>query len=385
MGQLPVVTLDTLSNSLLVVSEEISWLAKNLLTPQDKNYVWAATTSNIFGVNDIRPRVGRFEIPWNPNSVFSIPDLEQTFDKTLPQVFDARAVEIYNQAQSQNKRIVIQWSGGIDSTAMVCAFVKNFSAADLQRIIICTTTDGIIENPYFYETQIRKRFELLHLRDLDFSDQFLDQHILLHGDPGDCIFGPSVGKYRMLWQDQQYLRSWKDSKAILYHLYHDNTNLDFAPWFVDAVSNNLAELQEQGLYTRIKTISEWHWWVYYNLKWQGSIMRTPAWFKQNLKATVSQKNLQDFCDSCFYAGTDFQVWSYQNLSSLFDNIQHNHKIQAKNYIFELDANVHYQQTKRKEISLVPRWDTSLVVDQQGVHYNSNEPGAIELVKELLLQ
>jgi hypothetical protein len=371
-----------LSNSLQVASNDLTWLVKTLLDPTDKNYVWAGVL-NVYGITELRPRVGRFDIPWHPKSAFPVPNLEQPFNKTLPEIFDQRAVEIYNCAKALNKRIVIMWSGGIDSTSMLCAFIKNLSPAELKLVIICANTQSIAENPYFYETHIRGQFEMLHWRDLDVSDEFLDRHILLHGDPGDCIFGPSTSRYQSLWDRDQYLKPWKDSLPLLYQLYYDSTNLDFAGWYVDNVSENLLELQAQGRYTNIKTISDWHWWNYYNLKWQGSMTRILANNKQNRKAKISQKNLQELFDLTFFAGTDFQIWSYQNLSALCANELRNHKSQAKKYIFDIDKNNNYLLDKRKEPSIVMLWETPLIIDQDAVHYYYNEPGVIETFKDLL--
>ena len=379
--------IDTVSNSLQVSSNMQCWFTAYILNPEDKNYVWSRVNPhNIAGLTELRSRVGNFDIPWHPKSAFfPIPDLEQSFDKKLSDIFDQRAVEIYNRAKSSNKRIVIMWSGGIDSTSMLCAFIKNLPLTDVKSIIICATTESIAENPYFYETQIRGQFEMLHWRDLDFSDEFLEGHILLHGDPGDCIFGPSTTKYRSLWNKDQYLKPWKNSRTILYQLYHDPQNLDFAGWYVDKVSENLLELQEQGKYTNIKTISDWHWWHYYNLKWQGSMTRVLANNKKNKKAKISQKNLQEFFDLTFFAGTDFQIWSYQNLSTLCTNEMRDHKLQSKNYIFEIDKNKNYHLTKRKESSEVNVWNYPLIVDQDGVHYYCNEPGVMETFKHILMQ
>jgi hypothetical protein len=378
--------LNTLSNSLQVaLNDDLPWMVETLLTPTDKNYVWSRVWKNVFGVAELRARVGRFDIPWNPKTAFPVPDLEQPFNKTLSEIYDQRAIEIYNRARVLNKRIVIMWSGGIDSTSMLCAFIKNLPSADLRSIIICATTESIVENPYFYETQIRGQFEMLHWRDLDFSDEFLDQHILLHGDPGDCIFGPSTSKYQLLWENNQYLKPWKDSQPILYQLYHDPKSSDFASWYVNKVSENLLELQEQGQYTNIKTISDWHWWNYYNLKWQGSMTRSLSNNKKNKKAKISQKNIQEFFDLTFFAGTDFQIWSYQNLSSLCNNELRDHKSQPKDYIFAVDKNSDYQSTKRKVSSDVNIWERPLVVDQDGIQYYHNDPGVIETFKDLLTQ
>jgi hypothetical protein len=376
--------IDTLTNSLQVSSEIQCWLTAHILNPKDKNYVWSRTGSNIFGLTELRARVGRFDIPWHPKSTFfPVPDLEQPFNKKLSEVFDQRAIEIYSKAKNLGKRIIIQWSGGIDSTAMLCAFIKNIPSTDLASIIICTTTDGIAENPYFYETQIRGKFEMVHWRELELSDEFFNNYILLTGDPGDCIFGPSTSKYKSLWSNNQHLNSWKDSLPKLYQLYHDYENINFSQWYVDKVSMNLAELQEQGLYTGIKTISDWHWWNYFNLKWQGSVTRPLYQNKKNKKSKISKKNLQEFFDLCFFAGTDFQIWSYQHLSTLCANEMCDHKLAAKNYIFDLDKNLNYRLHKVKTRSIVSNSECPLVIDQDGVHYYPGEDNVIQTFRQLL--
>lgn len=375
--------LDTLSNSLQVSSLRSGWLIENLLTPDHKNYFWSRVYYNVFALTELRSRVGVFEIPWHPKNHFPIPDLEQPFNKNLSEIIDQRAIEIFNQSKITGKKIVLMWSGGIDSTTMVCAFIKNLSKADLASVIICTTTQGVVENPYFYETQIRNKFEMLHWRDLDFSDQFLDQHILLHGDPGDCIFGPSTSKYKPLWSQEQYKKPWKNSLPILYQLYNDPSNIEFSSWYVDRVSDNLAQLQEQGLYCNIKTISDWHWWNYYNFKWHGSMTRPIANNKKIKKSTISSNNLKEFFDLCFFAGTDFQIWSYQNLPNLITDETRGHKSQAKQYIFELDHNNEYRVSKKKTDSVVPCRKLPLVIGEDGVHYYHNEPDVIHTFRNLL--
>jgi hypothetical protein len=373
----------TVANSLQVSSENLSCLTSTILNPIDKNYVWSSIVNNVFALTDIRARVGSSDIPWRPKSICSVPNLDQPFDKKLADIFDSRAIEIFNYAKHQRKKIVIQWSGGIDSTSMLSAFIKNLSQSDLQNITICTTTQGVAENPYFYDTQIRGKFQMLHWTQLDMTDHWLDNHILLHGDPGDCIFGPSVGKYRSLWHNDQYLKPWKNSMPVLYQLYHDPDNLSFSPWYVDMVSNNLRDLQQQGLYTNIKSISDWHWWHYYNFKWQGSLTRPLSANKKNAKSKISQKNLQEFFDFSFYTGSDFQIWSYQNLAGLCKNQMLDHKLEPKKYIFELDKNADYRINKTKENSVVPSWKNPLVIDQDAVHYYPGDAGVIETFQKLL--
>jgi hypothetical protein len=376
--------IDTVKNSLQVNTSELSMLATCLLDPHDKNYVWSTINNSVYGLTEIRARTGLCDIPWDPKSVFSIPNLDQPFNKKLFDIFDNRAVEIFNHATRQGKKIVIQWSGGIDSTSIVCAFIKNISQSELQNIIICTTTQGVAENPYFYQTQIHGKFEMLHWTQLDLSDSFFDSHVLLNGDPGDCIFGPSVSKYQSLWDSDQHLKPWNDSMPVLYQLYHAPANLSFSPWYVDMISNNLRDLQQQGLYTNIKSISDWHWWNYYNFKWQGSLTRPLGANKKNAKSKISQRNLEEFFNLCFFAGSDFQIWSYQNLSNLCKNQMQDHKSEAKQYIYELDKNANYLTNKRKEASIVSILKKApIVVDKDAVHYYPDDDGVIDTFRKLL--
>jgi hypothetical protein len=372
------------SNSLAIPSMMLTSLIKNTVSTDNKNYIWSGLSDNVFGLTEFRSRTPQFDTPWHPKSIFSIPDLEQPFDKKIADVFDQRAVDIYNRSKILNKRIVIMWSGGIDSTSMLSAFIKNLSNTDLDNITVCASTQSIAENPYFYETQIRGRLRMMHLTDLNFCNEFLAHNILLHGDPGDCIFGPSVGKYKLLWPSDLHLKSWKDSQSVLYQLYHDPANLEFSGWYVDMISQNLLNLQHQGFYNNIKTISDWHWWQYFNFKWQGSLCRALINHKKNPKEKIEPILLDEFFDLGFFSAADFQIWSYQNLSTLCQNPLQDHKLQAKKYIFELDKNDQYLVGKKKEHSLIPNYTVPLVIDQHGVHYHFRDPGVVETFQQLLV-
>lgn len=373
-----------ISNSLSIPIIGLSYLIKKTLPNDHTNHIWSRLANNVYGIEEFRSRTVQFDIPWNPKSIFPIPDLEQPFDKKLEHVLDQRAVDINNRSKILNKKIVIMWSGGIDSTCMLSAFIKNLSAAELENITVCASTQSVVENPYFYETQIRGRFDMMHVRELNFCNEFLAHNILLHGDPGDCIFGPSVGKYKLLWDNDLHLKSWKNSQSLLHQIYHDPANLEFAGWFVDRISQNLWHLQQQGLYTNIQTISDWHWWLYYNFKWQGSLCRVLATYKKDPKEKIDPALLTEFFELGFYSAQDFQIWSYQNLSTLCVNQLRDHKLQAKKYIFELDKNEQYLVGKKKEASIVLDWTVPSVIDQHGVHYYFQDPVVVDTLQQALV-
>lgn len=344
---------------------------------------WTAVYRQVFGVDDVRPRTGPFDMPWPTRCRFTIPDLDQPFGMDLADVCAARANDIHLAAVRDDKRIVIMWSGGIDSTLVCASFIKNLSATDLQRVIICTTLAAIDENPWFYHSQIQGRFDMMHWQDLQLNDTFFQANILLHGDPGDCIFGPSTLKFRRLWQDSQYLKTWRDNLAILYDLYADPQVPTFARWWVDKICANLDHAQQRGLAGNVRTISDWHWWNYFNLRWQGSIMRPFVRNKGEPASTISQQNIQNYADMTFFADWRWQVWSYQNLARLIGpNIGH-HKSLAKKYIWELDRNDHYRDTKMKTISQVWHVHRPQVVSRDAVHYDFSHADFLEAFAKLV--
>jgi hypothetical protein len=348
---------------------------------------WCDVDTNVFGVNDLRPRIGTFTTPWNfqtPN-MFPVLDCSKTQDKTIYELLDQRAVDLFALAQQRGKKIVVLWSGGIDSTVVLSAFIKNLKPADRANIVVCCNTESINENPYFYHTQISGRLEMLHLLDLNVNNDFLNRHMLLTGDPGDLLVGPSTIKYRSLIVDGRNMLPWQDNVDLLYQVYQNDQKPNFARWWVDKVTNNLREVQAQGLFDRVTTISDWHWWQYYNLKYNGTFVRPFTKHKKNLKEVVSQENIKEHFDDNFFGHMDFQQWSYTNLHRLLANSVKGHKQEFRDYILELDGNHDYHANKVKYAS----WGFKnlnlgvMFMDQDCVMYKYDEPGVQEAIVECM--
>lgn len=342
---------------------------------------WDNIGRYVLGLHDVRPRLGTFTNPWNADSskLFIMPAI-RTVDDSLSDLLNQRACELLSLSARENRRIAIMWSGGIDSTCMLSSFIKN--AHNLDQLVVYCNHNSIKENPEFYKNHILGKIECCDVADLDVTDELFKSYILLHGDPGDCIYGPSMPMYRELLPDQQHLLPWRDHKHLIVDgITRHGASFEFSNWYVNKVSDNIEEV---GIYN-VNTIADWWWWHYYNLKWGFSILRPFYGLRKSRRPTLTAESLQSYIATTFYNTEYFQNWSHSNLHRLcYDPVQH--KIDAKLYIFELDRNEQYLKNKRKVESLpVDLIGYPTYLDKNLKPYYLTDPGVKEALLELLEQ
>jgi hypothetical protein len=376
--------LENLHTSLMVRQPVFYDKANNIVNNATGRY-WADIGDYITGLHDARSRLGTFTNPWGAtsNKLF-VPPPVRAVEDSLSDLLDRRACELL----TDQRKIAVMWSGGIDSTCVLVSLIKNTS--DLTRLVVYCNNNSIVENPEFYKNFLVGKIECRETASLDVTDDFIKSHILLHGDPGDCLYGPSMLMYRHLIPDGQHLLPWKSNRDLIARGINEfrnrptlNTKSEagFADWYIAKVNNNIEEV---GTYT-INTIADWWWWHYFNLKWEFSILRPLYGSRQNRRAAIRQDSLASFIRTTFYNTEYFQNWSYTNLSKLCLDPSR-HKSDAKQYIFELDHNELYFQTKRKTESIahnVSQYPT--YIDKNTRPYYLTDPGVRPAMLELLEQ
>ena len=87
------------------------------------------------------------------------------------------------------KKLNVLWSGGIDTTAVICAFLRRIKYRGLSpKLIVATFCErSKQEYPLFYEQVISElECQIIegHVRDIVDGER-----ILVTGDPADMIFG----------------------------------------------------------------------------------------------------------------------------------------------------------------------------------------------------
>jgi len=343
-----------------------------------KGQHWAEIAFYVLGLHDLRARQGTFTNPWSAtsNPVFAAPELYYVQDK-LSDLLDRRATELL----AQDRRIAVMWSGGIDSTCVLSALIKNTN--DLEQIVIYHSAKSVEENPHFYQEFIEGKIECRETATLNVTDEFVKSHIVAHGDPGDCLFGPSMPMYEYLLADKQHLLPWRNNRRLIAQgIVNKGASQSFADWYTDKVSANIEEVGIEG----INTISDWWWWHYYNLKWEFSMLR-PFFDTRDSKGrkSIAQSTLVQYNADTFYNTDYFQSWSYSNLDRLCADPKR-HKQEPKSYIYDLDKNMDYFENKRKSESIAgDPMKRPAYLDKDLKQYYMHDPGVREAITILLEQ
>jgi hypothetical protein len=325
---------------------------------------WNNAKNVVVAVTDLRARAGTFVTPWSAKSdpLFTLPPWTP-ITETLAHLLDERAVELATIAKMQGKRILVWWSGGIDSTLVLSSFIKNLSASDLEIVTVLLSSESIGEHPEFYKNFIHNRIHCMPYLDFRLNNSTLNEYIVLTGDPADCLFGPSTGMYRHLMADGRHLLPFNDNRKLIANAIElrnlaliKSENIEgFGNWYVDKISDNILEVAPPD----VTSIADWWWWHYYNFKWEFSVWRPMLRRKCNGDEfdPIEDCNLQSFAEYTYFNTAKFQQWSHTNLKTLIGNDIAAHKKAARDYIFELDRNQVYYDTKIKRES-VPLYDNS---------------------------
>ena len=228
------------------------------------------------------------------------------------------------------KNIYIMWSGGVDSTALLCGLI-NYGCKNLY--VLCTE-DSIQEYPFLYE-KIKTSYNInfiTHEYMTQFSYSLKEDEILLIGTPGDQLFGSTLSyKYNTHCHN-----NWKE--------FFINTTYNYK----SLIFQNDYALTEYKLVDYIKTTQALFWWLNFSVKWEYVHLFYPC-----------TKQVYHI-----YADKQFQEWCMSRIDIINDIPYTNplyYKRELKNIIFEVTKDYEYFKNKIKEGSYqkLDKYATSL--------------------------
>ena len=267
-----------------------------------------------------------------------------TFGHQIPQQTNLTMEECClrrcEQLSNDGEKIAVLWSGGVDSTNILCSFIKYGISPN--RITVVYNKESIIEYPTF--------FEYLKTWGCSFSEfgigenlfhhiEKLDVDIVVGGQCCDQLFQKGIHSYILY---EQYNVPWKDglyrkyiTNFIKEHFEHD--------YF-------LYELYSKILNFPIDTFFDFVRMVNFGCAWEYN--------RYNFKLCASSEVFANkFCT--FYETQDFQDWAISNqdiIVSSFHDIGKYHnwgafKRPLKDIIFDVTHDTEYRDNKQKVASL----------------------------------
>jgi len=302
-------------------------------------------------------RTGSCDMPFNFDvSRFEMPNLTYVSTSFID-VCSQRASEINTIAKKHNKQILIMYSGGVDSTCIVCSFILTFGAKYVQQhVTLMLNNDSIEENPQFYEKFIRGKIATIDSSNYNTSLQ-PDKYIIVNGDPGGALEGGGVLRTVLVdYNDTIDTPNWKDqvskyhSKLFVSSLY-TGQNINYIDYFIDSIETSAATQQFQ-----ISNLFDCFWWYLINFKWIAMSLN----IYKNCGGLLLTHNhgIDYWFDHMipFFSTNEFTQWSFSNRHHML-NIRKTmpwpmyYKRAFKEVIYQVNHDEEYLNNKGKDARL----------------------------------
>jgi len=253
---------------------------------------------------------------------------------------EARAAEIIKHVETNDLPIVVMWSGGIDSTTIMTAIMKNFSPSLMKRLVVRMNNASYVENPTFFRNVINKNsIAYTQERKYDYNNA-----TIIHGDPADALWLPArTLNFNAEHPGAHNYPLTKDiGRDITLRHVAGVADAEYAEWLFNYIT---AEASASGY--PLNTISDFFWWIIFNYNYSSICLRHLG----EVVGSSSNINLENYTKNfvLWYNTKEYQSWSWQAQvigSKFYKNIR-SYKMEAKQYIYAYDKNPWYRDYKTK--------------------------------------
>lgn len=278
-------------------------------------------------------------------SGIAMPDYNPDYNVSWDEITDQCCVNLRNT--HFDRPWTVLWSGGIDSTVIVSAIIKNLAPADFDNITIVCTSSSIWENPHFYFDYIKPNFKVGNSVELVTNEFDSQNTYTIDGTYADQLFGCLGGYLDTLYQNWDLLHTdiIKNKDAAIDFIVSLTDDKKFAEWYYHALVTNA-----DSVGVPITTIYDMMWWSGFSFAWTSIRFGILNWGKW--KHLKNGKNCVDR-HMRWYNNDNYQQWA-MNPSNVHDKLGANTselKLAAKKYIYSLDNNNHYFKFKTKMPSI----------------------------------
>jgi hypothetical protein len=275
-----------------------------------------------------------------PPSFHLLPDgkFNTDFDATT----DRRSLELLKRAESYEK-VYLFYSGGIDSTTILSAILKNWSSTDIQKLVVVMTGNSINENPVMYDTHIKG---ILNTKSVDESNILTNDNLYVSGDMGGALI--HAGGLEIY--DKMFPNTYND----LWKLRKDNIIKFFAHNATGLNADLAFDMVVKSLYKNnivVDTVFDFLWWISFNWGFDLDIYYMPMLYA-TLGADTDTKQFMEENQFLWYNSVDYQNWA---ISAIGTNLKigdtiNTQKFSMKKYIHDFNNDDGYFENKLQEYS-----------------------------------
>jgi asparagine synthetase B (glutamine-hydrolysing) len=264
----------------------------------------------------------------------------------------SRITEIIKSFQNnKNKeKLVIMYSGGIDSTLIVCLLISSPYWNDIKdNVLLAFNEDSQVENPKFFRDVILPQFGHCLISSNNFYEIASNPcYSVVTGECADNLFGSLT------------VKSYMDSTGN-FDCLHDEWESGCLDWLLDKVKDNRDE-REQMLYdlvnaSPIDIVSnhDFLWWINYTMKWQAVKYRMSMHAPNTEQAVAMASNVINFFDT-----VQFQEWALYTDEKKVGDTWASYKLPAKQLINDVWNNKQYliYKTKWPSLPTITRYNTA---------------------------
>lgn len=314
-------------------------------------------------------------LPW-PNEIlpkYKLVDYNPNFTGTFFEASDSKAMDFARRIDENNEKFAIMYSGGLDSTVITTALIKNLTKEQLKNIIICTSVQAVVENPNYWRNFIFGKFEIIDSMKYKYDTLLERGYTPVTADDGDCLHGTVLGlNFYHAWEQKigdkltteqkTHLRNnlhkfsdkdthysvFKDA-LIEYFQYGDN------PWWPVPKNPNPDKTFGRKLYDKyalnaetascpVISLHDFFWWLIFNVKMINCGVRGAMYYNDRYDMNIAINKVENW-----YLWPEYQQWSMNNNNNgqKIGYSAGTYKKVVRDYIFDLDKNAWYRDFKLK--------------------------------------
>lgn len=287
-----------------------------------------------------RTEVVKFPIKTHIPDSWKMPGYDPNFKLTYTECAVDRAEEIFCSSEKLGIPIYVFWSGGIDSSMVLTAFImaRGLDYAK-KKIKVVMTPEGIVENPFMYYDWILPHLEIVsgeHIDSLWGKDK-----IIVTGELNDQIIGSDVMRDFITFKGKKSFTEWSESEITRYYMWKGMPEIHAEKW------SNVLSTVVRSAPCPVYDYWDYYWYITFTCKWMYVSHRLFVYANPNIKLSYDDFEIYH---QAFYSSEKFQQWAMNNPDKKHQESWDTHKWYPRQLVAEFMKRPEYLK-KNKNGSL----------------------------------